>query len=860
MVNFRPFYLVLLSVTFLLVGVGALRAQEEITGSLIDGTGRGIIGATITVHQFKNDDIFSYGISEDKGRFQFSVPPSDTIIIRVRALGYRLLDTTLLLPFYDPLVIKLSPGRNVLPETVVRADRAPITKTGDTTVVNFRSFRDSTDRKVVEVLSKIPGIDVASDGSIKINGKAIDRILVEGSDLFGKDYQLASENINAADIGRIEVIQHYEQNPVLRQVNTSDDIVINLKLEDHVHAALAGSLLLGGGYGEEVKYKSYGTLYRIARKDKTITIGSADNTASGNSFAGIENNYKGGGAKSVQPPMTLYNIPGFNNARLPAIFTDNADRAFLTVRHESTVGPRWRLNINGVVDGEHSDAAFNSTETFLGDTSVFRRSNSEIWQLQRRYGEGQLKLNYLGADHRSSFDLGITAAGSVHRIEQTYLIDADTFKLRPRLSMTNLSVETEYVRAIGQFSVLRLRAYHGNSHQPVRTPVTDFSALGALAESENVLSEYTLTAYRTGLGTELLHRRKRLTQSVAFDVRQDDSPVFGTKSVSQSLSSTSRYQLPKKSLFTLTGQIGYQKYLRPRDLSGLVHRASSVLEKKFSGDRTLSLSLSTGRNFPDNEQQLINLNSINDGFSVNLSAPAPERTSNHVISLFFNKNDDVKLTNLNLNISFRRQRNAPTFSGFFQDRIVFNKVAYGVDRSSLILSTGYSWFMPLLKSNLKIRYTGGRSESALRFEEEIISIDFISNTLTFDATLLLHPRIRLISRVAYRHQYQLGQKQIFTTTSAMGKLFYQTGVIRLFASYNYVRVGNDKTSRYADGSYFGADKKVKAGKHDLLLKVSVFNAFNRSIYRNQTLGESFIYTSTVNALPRFVQVSADFTL
>jgi hypothetical protein len=291
-----------------------------------------------------------------------------------------------------------------------------------------------------------------------------------------------------------------------------------------------------------------------------------------------------------------------------------------------------------------------------------------------------------------------------------------------------------------------------------------------------------------------------------------------------------------------------------------VYKVSAELEKKFSNDRNLRLSLITGQDFPGVDQQLVNLNTINDGFSINLSAPTPELVVNRSATLFFNKTDEVKLTNLNVNFVYRQQRNAPTFDGFFRERIVFNKIGYGINRNAFVLSTSYSWFISKLKSNLKIRYTSGISESALRLEEETIAIGFLSNTLTFDGTLLLHPRVRLITRIAYRNQYQLGEKQTFTTTSGTGKIFFQTGAVRLFASYNHVRVGNGVIGRYSDGTYLGADKKIKIGGNELLLKANIFNPLNRKTYQNQTLGESFIYTSTVGALSRFIQVSADFTI
>lgn len=107
---------------------------------------------------------------------------------------------------------------------------------------------------VEDLLKNIPGIEIGSDGNIKVNGKTIDKLLIEGDDLFDDKYKLLTKNLDANNIEEVEVLNNYEDNPVLKSFQQSEKVALNLKLKKDKKNVWFGNLDLG--YGMDNRYNS----------------------------------------------------------------------------------------------------------------------------------------------------------------------------------------------------------------------------------------------------------------------------------------------------------------------------------------------------------------------------------------------------------------------------------------------------------------------------------------------------------------------------------------------------------------------------------------------------------------------------
>ena len=107
----------------------------------------------------------------------------------------------------------------------------PVTVRGDTIVYNADSFTNGDERKLGDVMKKLPGVEVNEEGEIEVEGKTVSKVMVEGKDFFDGDSKLATKNIPADAVDKVEVLRNYNEVDQMRGLgNDQDNIAINIKL------------------------------------------------------------------------------------------------------------------------------------------------------------------------------------------------------------------------------------------------------------------------------------------------------------------------------------------------------------------------------------------------------------------------------------------------------------------------------------------------------------------------------------------------------------------------------------------------------------------------------------------------------
>ncbi|WP_028297137.1 outer membrane beta-barrel protein [Olivibacter sitiensis] len=238
----------------------ALFAQNKglISGVLADSTDHSQPLGYATVSLFKDQDttMYMYRLSDDKGAFSFKNLPVDaTYRLVINAWQREVLRKQVEITKDKPDIkldsIFLALRLKDLDEVVISAERPPILVRNDTIEFNAESFKTLPSAVVEDLLRKLPGVDVAEDGSIRVNGKPVSRILVDGKEFFGGNQQIATKNLPSNLIDKVQVTEDKEitnQNPDL--VASEIPQVINLKLKKEVKQGAFGKLYGGGGLDE----------------------------------------------------------------------------------------------------------------------------------------------------------------------------------------------------------------------------------------------------------------------------------------------------------------------------------------------------------------------------------------------------------------------------------------------------------------------------------------------------------------------------------------------------------------------------------------------------------------------------------
>lgn len=217
----------------------------NVAGTVVEkGSGETLVGASVVIRD-AGGKIKKFGTSDADGRFSIAAEVAEGYTLDVTIMSYA--KRTIALDGAEyPLTIEMEPSATVLKEVAVKAAR--IREQGDTVSYNVASFAQANDRSIGDVLKRMPGIDVADNGKIKYQGEDINKFYIEGSDLLGGKYGIATNGISHDDVGAVEVMENHQPMQVLSGISFSDKAAINLKLKNKAKATWTFHGDAAGGY------------------------------------------------------------------------------------------------------------------------------------------------------------------------------------------------------------------------------------------------------------------------------------------------------------------------------------------------------------------------------------------------------------------------------------------------------------------------------------------------------------------------------------------------------------------------------------------------------------------------------------
>lgn len=255
---------------------GAL-AQAELSGRVVDAEDRGPLPGAMVQALDSTQAIITFTVTGADGRFKLLLPHGGHFSLCIRALGHREYRKEIAAPMhvqhYEPLGdIALSLSTEEIKAVQVSGSK-PIVRRGDTLSYNVSLFAKGDEKNVEDLIRRLPGIDVSESGSISFQGKSVEKVMVEGNDLLGRGYQLLTRNFDAKAVKRVDVLEHFQEEQLLKGVQESDRVALNLSLQDGTQA-LAGSL--EGAYGYRHAYASRVNLTFMAPHQQWMLLGNSN--------------------------------------------------------------------------------------------------------------------------------------------------------------------------------------------------------------------------------------------------------------------------------------------------------------------------------------------------------------------------------------------------------------------------------------------------------------------------------------------------------------------------------------------------------------------------------------------------------
>lgn len=236
----------IISLCFALVSL-SLQAQIKMQGVVKDSIGQPLELANVIAINQSTQALESYSITSADGKYKLGLSKASVYTIQVSYIGMKTISKVMNTEASDIDNNFTLYQENALDEIELTYEM-PVTVKGDTIVYNADSFKNGTERKLEDILEKLPGVEVTDDGEIEVEGRIVSKVMVDGKDFFDGDSKIATKNIPSNAVDKVEVLKNYAEVSQLRGVtNNQDNVAINIKLKSGKKRFWFGNVTAGIG-------------------------------------------------------------------------------------------------------------------------------------------------------------------------------------------------------------------------------------------------------------------------------------------------------------------------------------------------------------------------------------------------------------------------------------------------------------------------------------------------------------------------------------------------------------------------------------------------------------------------------------
>lgn len=370
----------------LLIFSFSLSAQSiKVRGTIKDTIGNPLEFANVIASIKSSGETESYGITNHEGRFQLDLPKGNSYVLRASFLGFQNSEKTIEVPTDAQnmqIDFVLKEQENQL-DDVELVYEMPVTIKGDTIVYNADSFTNGDERKLGDVMKKLPGVEVNDEGEIQVEGKTVQKVMVDGKDFFDGDSKLATKNIPADAVDKVEVLRNYNEVNQMRGLgNDQDNVAINIKLKEGKKNFWFGEVTAGAGVAagndENGRYLAHPKLFYYSPKYSINIITDFNNIGEVPftfrdyfKFTGGFRNFNRGGGTNFSIRESDLGFAIAQNDRAKAI-----EAKFVAGNFSYAVNEKLDLSGFAILSDNKTDIVNNSIRQYI-QSGITENTNSE---------------------------------------------------------------------------------------------------------------------------------------------------------------------------------------------------------------------------------------------------------------------------------------------------------------------------------------------------------------------------------------------------------------------------------------------------------------------------------------------------
>ena len=225
--------------------------QVKLEGIVKDSLKVPLESASLVAIDQKTNNLESYVLTDIKGKYKLNLKNNSNYKIQVSYIGLRTINETLDTKEADILKDFVLRSDIALDEVIVKM---PVVVRGDTLIYDADSFKNGSERKLEDIIDKLPGVEINESGQIEVEGKVVNKLMVNGKDFFDGDTKIGTKNIPSSAVDKIQVLRNYAEVGQLSGVrNNQNNFAINIKLKQGKESFWFGNVTAGAGDSPDEK-------------------------------------------------------------------------------------------------------------------------------------------------------------------------------------------------------------------------------------------------------------------------------------------------------------------------------------------------------------------------------------------------------------------------------------------------------------------------------------------------------------------------------------------------------------------------------------------------------------------------------
>jgi len=488
--------------------------SQTIHGKINSEYPSSLVNVNILIKNTETPDLISeFTTSKQDGTYSIQLKSNfENVIVEFTRFGYetqsfQFKHSELGKEFRLDVVMKES--KVELEEIIIR-EKPKIEVKEDTVSYKASAFLDGSERKVEDLLKKLPGIQVDGEGKIKYKGKAVEKVLLEGDDLFDYNYTIGTKNMNVDVVEQVQAIENFTENPLLRGIQDSNKVALNLKLKKNV-IDFSGE----GSFGYGIENRNYTdlnalTITKRIKNFSTITYNNIGENHSPYDYFSFRPSLEDSQNESLKSPK-------FIKERIFSSVLDDA---------RANINNNWFININNIYkfsnrvnarinlsyyrDELNFYSSDDSNFTFENGTNLITSQEENITKKPKQY-DVNTKLTWNSS--KNSLVEFTSKWNNENIITQTNLFTNNQNDLFSRLKSESFFTKQEllFTQKLNELNVLQIKGLFSIDNAPqdfYLNPGLDFYTGEIIGQSQNrQLSSFSKNHYE--LNATLLGVRKR---------------------------------------------------------------------------------------------------------------------------------------------------------------------------------------------------------------------------------------------------------------------------------------------------------------------------------------------------------------